>query len=311
MMTFFSAVLAILFIVGAVVFIVIEIWAVNLVSNLLLSLREPSSLVSYPRVEGELIDFQSEDGIRLKGKFIRAQGKLKGTVIFCPEADSTMDSCSKYISYLPSQGYHVFSIDFRGHGVSGNVEGYVPRQWVSSYELYDLFGALDLVKEMKGVDPDKVFLFGVSRGAAAAICTASISGGIRGIVTDSAFSTKWLLNDYMRKWTSVILPFKKLPTWVYWTLEDFGVFTAEMKVKYRFPAVEKSLRSLETPILMIHGQKDSYVSFRHAKKLFDVTRSPKRFLDVPDARHNESVVVAPELYQKTVLEFLEGTLRGA
>lgn len=287
------------------------IWVINLVSSIFLTLREPSSLVTYPRVEGEAIDFQSEDGIRLKGKFIKAQGpSAKGTVIFCPEADGIIDSCSKYTPFLPAHGFHVFSFDFRGHGASDNAHGYIPRQWASSHELYDLFGAIDLVKARPDVDPDKIFLMGVSRGAAVAICTAAIDGHICGIVTDSAFSTKWLLNDYMRKWTGVILPVKKLPTFVYWILEDMGVFASEIKTQCRFPSVEKSLRHLETPILIIHGQKDAYVSLRHGRKLFDITRAPKKFLEVPQARHNESVLVSPDLYEKTVVEFLEGVLRG-
>ena len=287
-----------------------SIWVINLVSSIFLTLREPSFLMNYPRVEGEPVDFQSEDGIRLKGKFIKSlRSSAKGTVIFCPEADGTIDSCSKYTPFLPAHGFHVFSFDFRGHGTSGNADGYVPRQWASSHELYDLFGALDTVKAMPSVDPDKIFLMGVSRGAATAICAAAISGDIRGIVSDSAFSTKWLLNDYMRKWTGVILPVKKLPTLIYWILEETGVFASEIKTQCRFPSVEKSLRQMKNPILMIHGQKDSYVSFKHARKLFDAaTRAPKKFLEVPNARHNESVLVAPELYEKTVVEFLESAL---
>jgi fermentation-respiration switch protein FrsA (DUF1100 family) len=130
------------------------------------------------------------------------------------------------------------------------------------------------------------------------------------IVTDSAFSTKWLLNDYMRKWTGVILPVKRLPTFVYWVLEDMGVFASEIKTQCRFPSVEKSLRHLETPILIIHGQKDAYVSLQHGRKLFNITRAPKKFLEVPQARHNESVLVSPGLYEKTVVDFLEGVLSG-
>ncbi len=287
------------------------IWVMNLVSSIFLSLREPSSLISYPRVEGEAVDFQSEDGIRLKGKFLKAHAAtVKGTVIFCQEADGLMDSCIKYTAFLPANGFHVFTFDFRGHGVSANAEGYVPRQWVTTHELYDLFGALGTVKAMQAVDPDKIVLMGVSRGAAAAICAAAINAEVRGVISDSAFSTKWLLNDYMRKWTGVILPVKRLPSWIYWILENAGVFASEIKLHYRFPSVEKALRSLKVPLLMIHGQKDSYVSAQHASRLFRNARVPwKKALEVPNARHNESVIVAPELYSKTVLEFLEESLR--
>ncbi len=304
-------VLWILFITVLASSVISAVWVINLVSNIFLTLREPSSLESYPRVEAPVIDFQSEDGIRLKGKLIRSQVQpAKGTVIFCPEADGTMDSCIKYTSFLPAKGFHVFTFDFRGHGVSDNADGYVPRQWVSSHELYDLFGALKAVKVMREVDTNKIFLLGVSRGAATAICTAAIDGNIRGIITDSAFSTKWLLNDYMRKWTGVILPFKKLPTWNYWILERMGVFASEIKMQYRFPAMEKALRGLKTPILIIHGEKDSYVSLAHARRLYGCARGPKRILEVPDARHNESVLVAPALYEKTVVEFLEDVLKS-
>lgn len=281
------------------------IWLIWMIQNIFLTLREPAAPYHFSKPDGETIDFYSSDGVFLSGVFIPAKGHAKGTVIFCPEVDADSRSCVKYALFLTEAGYNLFSIDFRGHGNSSNLDGYVSRQWVSAYEVYDLLGAIEYVKERKDVDPKKIALFGVSRGGGAAVCAAAQCPDVKVVITDSAFSTKKTLNAYMKKWTSIFLPVAHLGNFVYVFLENITIKVVEIKLGYKLPSVENAVKTLRRPLLLIHGQRDTYISVEQGKWLYSLAAEPKALLEVSGARHNESVVVNKELYQGKILEFLQ------
>lgn len=55
----------------------------------------------------------------------------------------------------------------------------------------------------------------------------------------------------------------------------------------RFPNL-KRVRDLETPLLVIHGDRDQIVPASHGRRIFDASPAPlKRFVRVPDAGHND------------------------
>jgi dipeptidyl aminopeptidase/acylaminoacyl peptidase len=285
--------------------LVFFIWIIYLIQNIFLTLREPASPYGFSMPEGETVKFYSSDGVFLTGVFVPAQGKVRGTIIFGPEVDADARSCTKYSLFLPQAGYNLFSIDFRGHGSSSNLDGYVSRQWVSAYEVYDLLGAVEYVCERKDVDPKKIGLFGVSRGGGAAICAAAQSPEVKVVIADSAFSTKKTLNAYMKKYTSMFLPVAHLGNVVYVFLENTVIKVAEIKLGYKLPSVENAVKALRRPLLMFHGQRDAYIGVDQAKWLFSLAAEPKDFVEVSGARHNESVVVNKDLYQSKIVDFLQ------
>ena len=59
------------------------------------------------------------------------------------------------------------------------------------------------------------------------------------------------------------------------------------------------------PLLMIHGEKDTYIRPPMARALFDRARDPKEFWLVPGAKHNQALQVAGDEYRRRVLEFFE------
>jgi len=58
------------------------------------------------------------------------------------------------------------------------------------------------------------------------------------------------------------------------------------------------------PILLIHGEKDSYIPIAQSQALYDLAAGPRSLWIVPGAKHNQSVMVAPEVYAERVLRFL-------
>ncbi|MEW6355664.1 MAG: alpha/beta fold hydrolase [Planctomycetota bacterium] len=265
------------------------------------------------RLEGEDVTFPATDGTPLAGVFVKGDEGNGRTILFCHEYGSDMHSLSKYGKFLVAKGFNVFAFNFRGHGASRETNGYEPRQWVTDKEIKDTFGAIRYLQTHPDVDPDRIGIFGVSRGAGSSICVASRCDVVKAIVADSAFSTELTLEKYMKKWVSIYagvqVIYRNLPDWFYMLLGFICRKVTGRRLKCSFPSVERCARRVAPrPIYMIYGENDTYVGMAQAKDLFRRAGDPKDLWIVPGARHNESVSVAPEAYAKNVAEFFEKNL---
>ena len=70
------------------------------------------------------------------------------------------------------------------------------------------------------------------------------------------------------------------------------------------------MRLRERPILFIHGEKDSYIPIVQTKALYDLAAGPKYLWIVPQAKHNQNVLVAPNEYASRVVRFFREHLAG-
>jgi len=263
-------------------------------------------------LDGEEIWFRSFDGTALRGMLLKAAKgrKYKGTVVFCHEFASDMSSCERYARPLVEAGFDVFTFDFRGHGKSSCPKKYRPLQWPSDKELEDVLGACAYVEsalEAEGKEP-KVGLFGISRGAGAGLLAASSDPNIKAIICDGAFSTETTLMAFMKKWASIFarvkLVYRNHPDafwrFLVWLLMRF----AQPKLGRRFLSVAKALREMQPrPILFIHGLRDSYIREDQTRLLYAQAPSPKYLWLVPEAKHNQSVLVEPGQYAARTIAF--------
>ena len=270
-------------------------------------------------LRGEEVRFRSFDGTSLRGMWLRAanQRACKGTVVFCHESGADMYSCARYARPLVEAGFNVFTFDFRGHGESSCPAGYRPLQWPSDKELEDVLGATAYVGEVLEAEGRcrKMGIFGVSRGAGAAILAASSDPHIACLVCDGAFSTAETLVVLMKRWASIFarvkLVYENHPEafWRFlcWCILHF----AQRRLRRRFPSVSRSLKEMVSrPILFIHGGRDSWIRPDHARYLYRVAEQPKYLWVVPGAKHNEAVVVASAEYAARTVAFFRKYLAG-
>ncbi len=260
------------------------------------------------RIAGEPVNLETDDGVKLRGVFFPGTGAEGRTVIFCHEYGSDMNSVAPYERFLRPAGLNVFAFDFRGHGQSGNANGYSPKQWLTQYEVADLEAAIRHVRGRADAEGGRIGLLGLSRGACSCICAASGGSHVKAVVAEGAFATAGLLIEGIKRWISVyaVLPFIHpwLPEPFFRWLSRISMRRAERMLKCRFVAVEDHLRRLSpTPLLMIQGGRDSYVTVEHARRLFEQAQDPKEFWVVAGARHNEGARVAAAEYERRVVEF--------
>jgi pimeloyl-ACP methyl ester carboxylesterase len=77
---------------------------------------------------------------------------------------------------------------------------------------------------------------------------------------------------------------------------------------YRFETVNL-LRDFRNPVLVLHGNRDSVVPFALGRELYSRLETPKRFVEISGADHNDVIDAARADYWTPVLEFV-AALRG-
>jgi pimeloyl-ACP methyl ester carboxylesterase len=257
----------------------------------------------------ENVRFSAADGTELQGSWLSATGGARrGVIVFCHEYLANRWSCRPYCEALRTNGYDVFTFDFRNHGESDSLSSYTPMHWASNHEVRDLDAAIAHVRSRVGDDNAWIGLLGVSRGGSTAILVAASDPGVRAVVTDGAFPTNLTQLAYMLRWAKIYigegLLYRLTPDWYYSLLCGIARNLAARRHGCRFPRVAKAIRKISPrPLLIIHGEKDSYIVPEIADQLFKRAGEPKEFWLVPGAKHNAAIQVASESYGRRLVEF--------
>lgn len=218
----------------------------------------------------ETVDFASADGTRLSGWFIPAKGEALGTVLHFHGNAQNMSAHYSFVSWLPAQGFNLFLFDYRGYGAS---EGDPSREGV----FQDAVAALRHVKARDDIDQDRLIVFGQSLGGALALAAVAAEkpAGLRGLATDSAFSSyKRVAADH----AGVLKPL------------------AYVLVGNRYGPQKRVAEIAPIPLLFIHGTADRVVPYSHARQLHETASEPKELWTIEGGGHTCALGENAETY---------------
>ena len=262
-----------------------------------------------PTDAAEPVSFRAADGLTLRGCYLRATAPRKGVILFGLEFGSDRWACRQYCEQLVAAGYDVFTYEPRNQGDSDRDPAYEPLQWVTDKDLGDLRAALKYLRARPDADPAGVGLFGISKGGSTGLVAAAAARDIRCVVTDGAYATYTTIVPYMQRWIKIYSDRhtlqKALPTWFYGLVGLTGVRRVARNRGVTYPSVEKAVGKLRQPLLMIHGEGDTYIKPDMAKALFERAKGPKELWVVPKAKHNQALHVAGDEYHRRVVEFFD------
>lgn len=189
-------------------------------------------------------------------------------------------------------GFNMLMPDLRGHGDS---EGdYVGMGWPDRLDL------IDWVNVLIEKDPDiQVVLYGVSMGGATVMMASgeSLPTQVKAIIEDCGYSSAWEEFSYILAEVFEVAPQPALFAANIVTRALAGYWISEAS------SVKQVARST-TPILFIHGEEDTFVPFFMLDKVYEAANCQKEKLVVKGAGHAASAEMEPELYTKTVTDFL-------
>lgn len=288
---------------------------VRIALNIMRTTKPPlaRSPLDFARIAGEPLTFPAFDGLPLAGMLIRAGGSQhRGLIVFAHEYCADLYSCARYCRPLVDAGYDILTFDFRGHGQSECPPRYSPRQWVTDRELDDMRGAVAFAERwlIEHDRPPEVGLFGVSRGACAAILVAQENPRVTALTVDGAFSTDTSVEYFMRRWAYIFagmqMDFQAYPQHFWRLLRWLMIGVACREFGCRFPSVRKAIAAMQPrPMLFIHGAKDSYLPVEQSRKLYALAGQPKYLWVAPQARHNQAAIVHPEFYARLTVGFFD------
>jgi pimeloyl-ACP methyl ester carboxylesterase len=263
-----------------------------------------------PADDAEHVTFPSVDGLKLRGCYVATPLPVrKGVILFGLEFSSDRWASRQYCERLIEEGYDVFTYEPRNQGDSDKDSGYEPLQWVTDKDVSDMKSAIAYLRDRPDADPNGIGLFGISKGGSTAFLAAAREDSIRCVVTDGAYATYTTMVPYMQRWISIYSDRyalqRVLPGWFYGLVGLTGVKQVARNRGVNYPSVEKALGKYRRPLLMIHGEADTYIKPEMGQKLFERAKGPKEMWIVPGAKHNQALTVAGDEYHAKVVAFFD------
>lgn len=247
----------------------------------------------------EDVSFDSTDGVRLKGWFIKGRGEGRlPAVIVCHGLGANRSDFTELSAGLSGNGYNVFLFDFRGHGESerrASTFGYL--------EQRDLLGALNFIRSRNNVDAERIGVYGFSMGGAVAILTAAETGDIKAVISDSSFTS--LKEQGKRLFEGSILPSFLFFRPLVWMYETFFHLNAD-----DVAPIDRIGNISPRGVMIIGGEEDEQMPSSDAMRLFAAAKEPKELWLIPGAVHGGTVSIAGDEYIKRILRFLDKRLKS-
>jgi len=269
-----------------------------------------------PPTDAEEVTVVADDGLALKACYLKTTtAERKGVILFGLEFGSNRWSCRQYCERLIEGGYDVFAVELRSQGDSDKDPNYEPLQWVTDRDLADLRAAIKYLLARPDADSKGIGVFGISKGGSTGILAAAGERAIRCLVTDGAYGTHTTMVPYLKRWIQIYsdrkLLQRVLPTWFYGIVGMAGAKKVARNRGVTYPSIEKAVARLRRPLLMIHGEADTYIKPEMARALHERASAPKELWLVPKAKHNQAISIAADDYHARVVAFFDANLAAA
>ena len=226
----------------------------------------------------EDVSFTASDGTLLNAWFIPGAGDYT-LLWFHGNAGNIGNRIDNLLLFNRSLGVNIFIFDYRGYGRSES------RPSESGIYL-DADAALERLRSRDDIDMDKLILFGRSLGCAVAVEMATRYPTYP-VILESPFTS---VDAMSRRIRPRLLSF--LPT--------------RMVVRSRFDSLAK-IGSIRSPVMILHGSRDTTVPISMGRELFAAANEPKRFYTIQGASHNDTYLVGGERYIAELKGFMEST----
>ncbi len=156
----------------------------------------------------------------------------------------------------------------------------------------DSVAAISYVSARKDLDPKRLIIFGQSLGGTNAIAAVGRNHftGIRAVVIESTFASyREIVRDKIGD-----MPLLSLLKWPLSYLLIGNSLSAEEVVAKIAPV----------PLLLIYGNADPIIPYRHGTKLYEKAKEPKQFWTIDGGGHMEAFAVKSSPYRAKLVRFL-------
>jgi hypothetical protein len=247
--------------------------------------------------QGKDIELQTADGVTLSGWHLatnaRSFKKLSAAtllIVYFGAGEGNRSARDERFCRFLSMGADVVCFDYRGFGDS---EG-APNEEALAQDARAIWNYL----LKNGVPSSSIVLYGESLGGAVAVRLAAELSKEKtppaGIVVESSFST---LVDMERR--------------------NYPFLPVSLLLTQRYRSIDR-IAGMESPLLMIHGQRDTAAPIASARAVFEaapasaqttISEQPatiaKRFVELPNCGHDDVGIENALEYDEAVTAFLK------
>lgn len=218
-------------------------------------------------LEAEEVRINSGPGVQLHAWFFPRPRPI-ANMLFCHGNAGNVSHRLDNVAYLLRAGLQVLLFDYRGYGHSSGQP--------SEEGLYeDAAAAWAALVERADASKPRI-IFGRSLGGAVAVDLAARVDA-DGLIIESTFTS-------IRTLARLFLPLP-LP---------------ELPVKY--DSLSK-IGDIDTPLLVVHGERDELVPFADGQALYEAARGVKSWYPIRGAGHNDTYVAGGEAYFRRLAAF--------
>jgi len=188
------------------------------------------------------------------------------TLFYCHGNAEDLGSIYPLLQAFHKRGLSVFAFDYPGYGLSAGKPS-------ESACIAATNAAYVYLKTFHNITPDKVIVYGRSLGGGPAVELASREM-VGGLILDGTFTS-----------TFRVVTHKKILPW--------DVFNSIARIHL-----------VKSPLLVIHGEQDATVPFKHGVQLYaNAGSNIKQNLWVENAGHNNLIEVAGDCYWEAIDTF--------
>lgn len=220
---------------------------------------------------GEEVFLQTHDGVRIHAYWLPSPGASRAILFLHGNAGNASDRLPN-AALLAGLGAHVLLLEYRGYGRS---EGTATEHGV----YQDAQAALLHLVEARGIPENRIVVFGRSLGGAVAV-DAVAKRPVAGVILESTFTSL----------AGMVRALLHLP---------LGWLAGR-----HFDSAAK-IQNVRSPILMLHGDRDTVVPIAVGRELFELAPEPKMFEVIRGAGHNDTVEFGGRAYLERVERFLD------
>jgi len=239
----------------------------------------------------EQVRIRSPFGYDLQAYYL-PNGSEQKTVIISHGITQNSVNSAKYAQVFLDLGFNALVYDHRNHGKSGGkgtTFGY--------YEADDLRTVIDWLQKNKP-GTELIGIHGESMGAAIGLLAAARDDRVAFMVADCGYASLFdqvsdRARDHYRLPSFPLVPLVSL----------CARLLNGMRVNQIAP--EQAITKIKAPVLIIHGEKDTFINPSHAYRLANADPAhPRPLWMAPDAGHGEALVKNKADYQAEVARFL-------
>jgi len=224
---------------------------------------------------------QVDEGIKIGCRFFPSHENGPNILYFHGNGETVFDY--DYVAPLyQKRGINIFVADYRGYGASDG-EPTCTGIIKDSHHIFKGFKAFLSEQGYSG----KLFVMGRSLGSAPAIEVAfHYQDELIGLIVESGFAVAQ--NQFMRLGVNYLFKDIKNPV-------GFG---NDIKIK-----------EIAIPTLIIHGEEDYIIPATEGKTLYELSGAKQKYsLFIPDAGHNDLMMMGMQEYMKAIEQFTKTDL---